>query len=228
MEQERLYEWKKQDFLILTIIPLELLVGGQLSKIPPFKDNSQLLIISGVLLFILGMLVSIWLLRDFLASEWQRYKQRLVRNVLLTIVLAAGTFVLMTLIKPLVAGSAEIAPATDGEYGIFLLTFSLIPAVIAAFAEELTFRYALFGKFKGKLTRGVMLVVSSILFGLVHLNNVDGDWLLTVPYMVMGAYFAGVYMFTKNIWFAIGTHFLYNSSISLLPVLLLILVNLFR
>ncbi|OCS89272.1 CPBP family intramembrane glutamic endopeptidase [Caryophanon latum] len=225
----RLHNWKKEDFLLLTVIPLELWIGTQLSIIPGINSSSTSLIVSGVLLFIVGMIVCIYWTRDFLAGEWRVYKEKLIRNVALTILLAGGTFLVMKLAKLVVTGSVSNTVTTaDGEYGIFLLAFSLVPAVIAAFAEELTFRYALLGKFRGRGLRAVMFIVSSVLFGLVHLNNVSGDVVATVPYMIMGAYFGAVYMFTKNIWFAIGTHLLYNASISLLPVLLLIVVSLFQ
>lgn len=224
----RLHNWKKEDFLLLTVIPLELWIGTQLSNIPGINSSSTSLIVSGVLLFIVGMIVCIYWTRDFLAGEWRVYKEKLIRNVALTILLAGGTFLVMKLAKLVVTGSVSNTVTTaDGEYGIFLLAFSLVPSAIAAFAEELTFRYALLAKFRGPVLRAVMLIVSSILFGLVHLNNVGGDVASTVPYMIMGAYFGVVYLVTKNIWYAIGTHLLYNCSISLFPVILLIVFNLF-
>ena len=144
-----------------------------------------------------------------------------------SVVLGGLTFLLVSVAKGFVPGSIEAVDGIDDNLSVGILFLGVIPAVIAAFAEELTFRYLLFGKFKPIALKVLMFIVSSLLFGLVHYNNVDGNLVQLIPYVAMGAYFAAVYAVSKNIWFAIGTHFIYNTSISLLPVLLLAIMSLF-
>lgn len=55
-----------------------------------------------------------------------------------------------------------------------------------------------------------MFFVSSIAFGLVHWNNFQGDIMQMIPYMFIGAFFATIYYFTRNIWQNIITHFMFN------------------
>ena len=225
MSESRLYQWKIQDFAVLAIIPLVLLGGQSLLSIPKLDENHELASVLAVVIFVIGFLAAVFLLRDFLSSQWQQFKQRLWRNLFVCVCLTAATFALMSLARSVSLGSLEVDPDNDFyNPPLWLLLVSLVPAVLAAFTEELTFRYLLFGKFKGKLSKTVMFVVSSVLFGLVHWNNVGGNLKLLMPYMVMGAFFALIYWLGKNIWFAILAHFFYNSSIVLLPLLALLLM----
>jgi membrane protease YdiL (CAAX protease family) len=98
-----------------------------------------------------------------------------------------------------------------------------LPPIIAPFLEELTFRHLLFYKFhKVKILYFVFFIVSSFLFGAMHLNNFQGDFLLTIPYMLVAVFLALVYAKTKNIWYPLGIHFVFNLTNSLLPTILLI------
>lgn len=166
----------------------------------------------------------LFLFHDFLGQEWQGFKAKFWRNILLTIILYFGAIAVLSVAR---IGLKSLAgDFGDSPESSLLLTFltALVP-FIAPFAEELTFRYLLFGKIRPRAFKFVMFFVSAILFGLIHILNFYGQILQTVPYMFVGAYFALIYQFTKNIWNSIMVHWIFNSINSVVPVIVLIILH---
>jgi membrane protease YdiL (CAAX protease family) len=116
----------------------------------------------------------------------------------------------------------------DPQLSTWILLFGTMLPLLAPFLEEIVFRYVLFFKFiKYKFIAPILFIISSILFWVVHFNNFDGNLFLTIPFMVTGAYFALIYYFTKNIWYSISVHFISNFALSLLPVLFILVMQIF-
>ncbi|WP_420832604.1 type II CAAX prenyl endopeptidase Rce1 family protein [Weissella diestrammenae] len=81
-------------------------------------------------------------------------------------------------------------------------------------------------RFKGSLVRLILMVtISSILFGLIHINNFGGSVVATIPYMFVGLYLSLIYLRTNNIWHNIMTYFIFNTS-ALMGIVLMWYVNL--
>ncbi len=224
---EKWYKWTAKDYMGLSVIPIEFLVGTLLGKLSLMQTNKILAVCVTVGLFFIGFLVMIFLFKEFLAEQWQKYKQRLWIKLLINALLVVGAFAILNFSRKLLPASMASAATTD-EMSSLSLTLMLLAAVtpfLAPFAEELTFRYLLFGKIKGKGLKILMFFVSSILFGLIHWNNFNGDWVATIPYMVVGAYFALIYYFFDNIWGSIFVHWLFNSLNSIIPALFLVIMK---
>lgn len=112
--------------------------------------------------------------------------------------------------KPFVAGTAINTSVLSIQMASMGLVASLT-TLMAPFTEEIIFRHALFFQWKNnKVLMWVMFFVSSIAFGLIHWNNFNGDVVQMIPYMVVGAWFALIYFWSKNIWQNIMTHFLFD------------------
>ena len=219
--------WTRNEFLGLLVIPIEFLLGTGLSNVSFVKSSPWLATSLSLCIFFTGFLVMIFLFKNFLKQEWDLYKKnnfwlKLVFNILLV----GGAFALLTLTR---ATSISNLSANDvnqfstSSLGLMLLTS--IQPFIAPFVEELTFRYLLFGKISNKFLKVVMFFVSSILFGLIHINNFNGNWMLTLPYMVIGAYFSIIYLVYKNIWGSIIVHWIFNSINSIIPAIFLIILK---
>lgn len=96
------------------------------------------------------------------------------------------------------------------------LTF-LLPALAMAVSsgvfEELLFRGVLFGSIERMFGSWTALVVSSLLFGLVHLMNpqatLEGALFIAVE---AGILLAGAYMLTGRLWMSMGFHFSWNYT----------------
>lgn len=100
--------------------------------------------------------------------------------------------------------------------GLNPLTF-LLPALAMAVSsgvfEELLFRGVLFSSIERMFGSWTALVVSSILFGLVHLMNpqatMEGALFIAVE---AGILLAGAYMLTGRLWMSMGFHFSWNYT----------------
>lgn len=215
----------KQELATLLIIPIELLIGWLFgligwTKLPVIGP----LIAFGI--FFLGFLAAIILNRKLLKSSWQLYKEKLFKNFMWSVLFAAIFGVIQQV------GRGLVQPASiDGN----LFTTTVLPTLIGAaipmmapFAEELVFRHILFFKWTtSKMMTILMLFVSSILFGLAHFNNFQGQLIYTLPLMVGGFAFALFYYWKKNIWFSLMAHFIYNTTFSFIPAVIVLLFQLF-
>jgi membrane protease YdiL (CAAX protease family) len=93
----------------------------------------------------------------------------------------------------------------------------LIPAVAMALSsgvfEELLFRGALFRIVEEWLGSWVSLVVSSVVFGLVHLMNPAATLLGAVFISIeAGVLLAAAYMLTRRLWMSMGFHISWNYT----------------
>ncbi len=93
----------------------------------------------------------------------------------------------------------------------------VIPAVAMALSsgtfEELLFRGVLFRSVEDLAGSWVALVVSSLVFGLVHLFNPAGT-LIGALYISIeaGLLLAAAYMLTRRLWLSIGFHMAWNYT----------------
>ncbi len=98
--------------------------------------------------------------------------------------------------------------------GIFMLVINvLILAVVPAFSEELMFR----GIVQTLLSRALKsnhagILVASVIFSTIHFQFYG-----FIPRFLLGLSFGYLFFWTRNIWFPIVAHFVYNS----IPVVLL-------
>lgn len=219
--------WRKRDFWGLTVIPAELLISFLIFKVVLHDPNATVALVINLIIFGCGLGVMLYLFGPVLKAQWQLYKKRLFLKLLLNIILTLGCFLILSFTRGLMGNTLAANPLDSVTYdALFLMIIASIQPLMAPFSEELTFRYLLFLKIKPGVLKVVMFFVSSILFGLIHYFNFNGSAIDTVPYMVVGAYFALISYGFKNIWGSIFTHFFFNASNALLPALALLLAKL--
>lgn len=93
----------------------------------------------------------------------------------------------------------------------------LIPAIASAlssgFLEELLFRGALFRIVEEWLGSWISIIISSAVFGLVHLANPDATLIGAIFISVeAGVLLAAAYMVTRRLWMSIGFHVSWNYT----------------
>lgn len=224
-------ETSKKQWWGLLVIPLELLIGDFIFPLFHLTKDPKVALLSSTLLFFIGFLVMIYLFHDFLREQWQIYRQKLFRRLLVSIVLVVGIFILLRVVRGLIPSELlELRSSATDSSQTLSPSWTVLAAVapfIAPFAEELTFRYLLLGKVSNKIQRIIMLFVQGILFGLVHWSNFNGNIYAMIPYMVLGVYFGLIYLLSKNIWSSIMVHWMLNTMNAMLPALLLLILSLF-
>lgn len=200
----------------VALILIEFILGSTIVH----PGQSQL--VKTMIVFLLGLLVmlgAIWLYHDVLAANWRAYRRHFWRNVVMDFGFMIGVYILLAIVRlglKLITGSHTALGVTDmlsfqsvGSASLTLISSSVV--IMAPFTEEIIFRHVLFYQWRSKKWLAIiMFFVSSIAFGLVHWNNFQGDIMQMIPYMFIGAFFATIYCFTRNIWQNIITHFMFN------------------
>ena len=219
--------WGWKDTFAICIIPLIILNGFILEKI--FGISIAVSLGDTILRGVLFILVC-YLYKDMLLTHWQKYKQAFWRSSVLVVVGAIVLQVVISLTRQLLPLelSTQEKDLIDPEHIPFLslLIISLGP-LFTALLEDIVFRYTLLQKLfiQPWLWRIVLIILNSILFGLIHYHNFDGNLIATISFMSAGLFLNLIYLWTRNIWHVLLIHFLNNAVLSVGGILLLKLVQ---
>jgi len=218
-------KWTKLDVIALALIPVQLLVSWVMvsMQIPHMQNTILTVMFAFVLLsaFILAKIYS-----TVLKNDWANYRKKIWLKILISLVGAACIVAILHVVRLLMSqfmpvSSGSTVSESDAISLPFMMTlFVALMPLINAFREEIIFRHVLFYKLRGaRFVSVIFFFVSAFLFGIVHLNNFDGNFIATIPYMAIAVCFNLVYLFTKNIWYCIGIHLAFNFMMGFLPAL---------
>lgn len=219
--------WQWRDTFALCILPLILLNSYVLDQF--FGVSAQVALGDSIFRGILFIAVC-WLYKMMLYTHWQKYKQAFWRSSLLVVVGAVVLQVVISFTRSLlpVGESIEKESTIDPNTIAFfsLLIISLGP-LFTALLEDIIFRYTLLQKLfvQPWLWRVVLVLLNSMLFGLIHYHNFDGDLIATISFMAAGLFLNLIYLWTRNIWHVLLIHFVNNAVLSLGGVILLKLLQ---
>ena len=219
--------WQWRDTFALCILPLILLNSYLLDQF--FGVSAQVALGDSIFRGILFIAVC-WLYKTMLYTHWQKYKQAFWRSSLLVVVGAVVLQVVISFTRSLlpVGESIEKESTIDPNTIAFfsLLIISLGP-LFTALLEDIIFRYTLLQKLfvQPWLWRVILVLLNSILFGLIHYHNFNGDLIATISFMAAGLFLNLIYLWTRNIWHVLLIHFVNNAVLSLGGVILLKLLQ---
>lgn len=192
-------------------------------------ERGTLSIIINLSLYAIILLSCIICLKDDIVHDFSGYKKIETKYAYLFVgygMILAGNylctilFTLLGITDPTSANQGGIEELVKGGYYLIFIPTILI----APFVEELVFRKTLFEILKKlKINKYVILAVSSIIFGMIHIIfNLDNGWLellLGLPYVTTGLALGYVYIQNnENIFVPISVHFL-NNLIATIVVL---------
>lgn len=219
--------WQWRDTFALCILPLILFNSYVLDQF--FGVSAQVALGDSIFRGILFIAVC-WLYKTMLYTHWQKYKQAFWRSSLLVVVGAVALQVVISFTRSLlpvgenIEKESTIDPNTIAFFS--LLIISLGP-LFTALLEDIIFRYTLLQKLfvQPCLWRVILVLLNSILFGLIHYHNFDGDLIATISFMAVGLFLNLIYLWTRNIWHVLLIHFVNNAVLSLGGVILLKLLQ---
>jgi hypothetical protein len=85
--------------------------------------------------------------------------------------------------------------------------------IISGVTEEILFRGVLFRIMEERLGSYISLLVSSLIFGLLHIANPNATLFSSIAIAIeAGLLLGAAYMLTRRLWLAIGIHFAWNFT----------------
>jgi membrane protease YdiL (CAAX protease family) len=131
-----------------------------------------------------------------------------LRELAIGMLVGSGLYTLGVLVL-IVLGYGRI----EGMNPVVVMIPALYQACSAGFLEELLFRGVLYRIVEEWLGSWISVVVSSVVFGFVHLMNPDAT--LTGAIFISieaGLLLAAAYMLTRRLWLGIGFHIAWNYT----------------
>ena len=134
-----------------------------------------------------------------------------VTNLAIGCVIGAVTFVCSVIIAVMGGGmTVEFNRLSTGSAITATLLSTFVIFFAGAISEEALFR----GYFLQTLTRSKQVVLgvgmTSLLFALAHDNNPDIGRLSLINTFLAGIWFAAAYLKTRDLWFPLGVHLMWN------------------
>ena len=142
-------------------------------------------------------------IKDFFDNK-KVYINKIIKTFSITILF----YIPVTLVLNLILGSNSTNQNLISEIPLWIT--AILGIIVAPISEEILFRGFLRKIFKNDY---VFIVLSGIIFGIVHCMYIEENWLMylfVLPYAVMGIGFAKLYTKTNNIFANIIIHFLWN------------------
>jgi membrane protease YdiL (CAAX protease family) len=214
-------------FVVILIVSQILASTGSLSQTVPENIDTRTMVVSVLIWWglILGPILVSLRFRGFkLGSVFGVDRMAVGRSVLLGVSLLVSALPLVFAVDYLASVLLKVNPSTDAQEVIRIFENSstgaqripiiLLAVVIAPVAEELAFRGYLYGVLKRYFGAVPALVLSGILFALIHLNLPS-----FFPLLVLASVFALAYELSGSLLVPMTMHALFNA-LSLILVLL--------
>ena len=124
-----------------------------------------------------------------------------------------GVFVGMSMITTvflLEYGLRLVIVELNSGFDIIYLIYGLLMSLFVGFMEELVFRGYFFQNALLSLDENLSILLSSIIFGLMHIFNPHVSFLAVIVISVIGVLLAICYLKTQTLYLPMGVHFAWN------------------
>ena len=142
-----------------------------------------------------------------LGFQFQNHKKDIIIGVIIGLVIMALGFWILVFFK-------QIKFATT-FFSAYEISLTLIFFLLVALTEELLFRGYVLSKLMNSFSKIVALIISAILFSLMHVANPNINWLSYLNLFLAGIVLGLPYLYTRNLMFPIALHFSWNFFQSL-------------
>lgn len=134
--------------------------------------------------------------------------QKLGKNLGFGILLGFGLMAI-TILTMYVLGCYKIVSINTSIVVIPMLAM----AIVSGISEEILIRGVLFRIIEEKLGSYIAIAITALIFGLLHIWNPNSSIYASLSIAIeAGILLAAAYVFTRNLWFPIAIHFMWNFS----------------
>ena len=210
-------------FTVVALISTLLFVGGGLLFAFNFiglKPFTSAFLASQIAILVFGLLMISFDLNVVKEAFSRRITLKTIGLVILTIV---AMFVVNIVLAAIFKFGGQSSETTAGALtsGSILVGF-ILPVIVAPLVEEITFRLGLKKYLVDKVGLKPMayVLISSILFGLLHWEATSLGLAIVIMTGTIGFIKSLVYIKTDNIWITVLAHMSYNGIIVMIASLL--------
>jgi len=132
------------------------------------------------------------------------------RNLLLGLVVGAATLSFAVLIAFVFGGLRFTSNTVDTTALLKSLTLAFGVFAVGSAGEEVLFRGYILQTFTRSDLAWFGILLTSVFFGAVHLQNENADAISTINTMLAGVWFGIAYLKTRDLWFVWGLHLMWN------------------
>ena len=182
--------------------------------VPLAPGTSSFLVANGVLMLIPALLVG-WLCGKYLEGlpfralgTW--FTRGWFRNLIAGLLVGAGTLTLAVFIAYVLGGLRFESVVVDAAVLTRSLAISFVIFAVAAAAEEALFRGYILQTFNRSGLAWIGIGLTSLFFGIVHLQNPSASIISTLDTVIAGIWFGIAYLKTRDLWFVWGMHLIWN------------------
>ena len=189
---------------ILALVPIGTSAGSFLPVMIPFAISSAVAIFFGWLYGKLFEDLPFRALGCAFAGKW-------LRNFAAGSIVGAVTLAAAVMVAVVFRGmSVVVNRDSPGSAITSTLTTTILIFAVGAMSEETLFRGYLLQTFSRAKAAWIGVALTSILFALAHINNPEVGLLSWVNTLLAGVWFAAAYFKTRDLWFPLGIHLMWN------------------
>ena len=185
------------------------------------KSNKIVGITCIILKYIILIGIFIFQYHEYLKDKWIDFRKNFKKYFMISFKYWFLGFIIMILSNTIINYFFKGLGRNEENVQLLIKNIPLIAFFLTSFfapiVEEMIFRKYLQDSIKNKT---FYMIISGLLFGLVHVMGYDNylEYLLIIPYGVLGFMFAKIINETDNIYNAIMMHMLHNGFLTLLAI----------
>ena len=169
-----------------------------------FKD-----LIGGMLVALLMIVSYIYLYRLYEKRKITEFSKNHIVKSLTTGFVLGALLQSLTIMVIYLKGGYSVLSVNSISFIIKPLTLAFTSAII----EETFFRGIIFRIVEEKLGSYFALIISALLFGMMHLANPNSSLTVALGLAIQaGLLLAAAYIYSRNLWFPIAIHFAWNFT----------------
>lgn len=191
--------------IVYTLLFLGILIGGgtigAMLGFDIYLTTTVLAILTALLTYVLRVQMDreSWI---SLGWKWEGFEVDFAVGLLIAIaILGGGTCILLVL---------NAIEWTDVQWNGSAFFISLGLMLLVAFYEELAFRGYILNNLMESIHPLLALLISALIFALFHGTNPNASVLSILNVFLAGILLGINFIYTRNLWFGIGLHFIWN------------------